>query len=331
MPTLRPLLDAALHARADWLATLDRTDCWRLLHGAVEGAPGLTVDRYGDILLAQTFREPLTPAQLQELEAFAAAALPELSGVVWNHRGRSPAPEVPAPDPVLLSERIVHEHGLRFGFQARHRGLDPWLFLDFRAGRRWVRENAHNQTVLNLFAYTCGIGVAAAAGGATEVRNVDFAQSALDRGRRNAKDNGLPLAAFHTDQADVLPTIRQLAGLKVKGRGARRRYRRYEPAQHGLVVLDPPTFAKSPFGAVDPVRDYPSLFKPCVLTTRPGGRILATNHVSTVDRETWEASLWRTAEKAGRPLTSVEPLFPDPDFPSPDGRHPLKMAVCTVS
>ncbi len=327
---LPDLLAAALDARADWLAGLSATDCWRLLHGAVEGAPGLTVDRYGDILLVQTFRAGLAPGQLAAIERFAATALPDIAGVVWNHRGRGPAAP-PALPPALAEERVVVEEGLRYAFLARHRGIDPWLFLDFRAGRRAVRARAAGARVLNLFAYTCGIGVAAAAGGAAAVQNVDFAASALEVGRRNAALNGVDSAAFRTDKADVLPTLRQLSGLGVKGRGARRRYVRFAPATFELVVLDPPTFAKSPFGAVDPVRDYASLFKPCVLATAPGGAVLATNHVSTVDREAWEAGLWRCAEKAGRPLTGLERVLPDPDFPSPDGRHPLKMAICTVS
>ena len=60
------------------------------------------------------------------------------------------------------------------------------LFLDLRAGRRWVKGAAHDKTVLNLFAYTCGIGVAALAGGARQVVNVDFARSALAVGEANA-------------------------------------------------------------------------------------------------------------------------------------------------
>jgi 23S rRNA (cytosine1962-C5)-methyltransferase len=78
------------------------------------------------------------------------------------------------------------------------------------------------------------------------------------------------------------------------------------------------------------VRDYASLFKPALLATAPGGSILATNHVPEVSREDWIASLERCAVKAGRPLVSVEVITPEDDFPSPDGRHPLKIAVARV-
>jgi 23S rRNA (cytosine1962-C5)-methyltransferase len=58
--------------------------------------------------------------------------------------------------------------------------------------------------------------------------------------------------------------------------------------------------------------------------------VLATNHVASVERETWLESLSRCAEKAGRPLAAVELVEPDADFPSRDGRPPLKIAVCRL-
>ena len=332
-PDLSELVSAARAARADWRASIRSpdapTDAWRVFHGAVEGRAGLTIDQYGPVLLAQSFREPLDSADLDALDALAAD-LPGVEHVVWNHRARARV-GTPTPTPAALAPHVVHEHGLRFAFEARHRGLDPWLFLDFRAGRRRVRAASEGQRVLNLFAYTCTLGVAAAVGGAARVVNVDFAASALGVGGRNAALNQLPDGVFERHEADVLPTLRQLAGQPIKGRGRRRPYRKYDPEPFDVVVLDPPTWAKSAFGAVDPVRDYASLFKPCVQLAAPGGAILATNHVSVVDRDEWVAGLRRCAEKAGRPLADVEIIRPDPDFPSPDDRAPLKMAWCRLS
>ena len=79
------------------------------------------------------------------------------------------------------------------------------------------------------------------------------------------------------------------------------------------------------------MRDYQSLFKPCVLAARPGGVILATNHVSTVDEADWHEVLRRCATKAGRPLVDLQRLQPESDFPTlADGKHPLKLALATV-
>jgi 23S rRNA (cytosine1962-C5)-methyltransferase len=73
--TLLPLLAAALDARADLIARLhaEQTDAYRLFHGSVEGHPGLTVDRYGELLLVQCFHSPLATQALAALRAFYAA------------------------------------------------------------------------------------------------------------------------------------------------------------------------------------------------------------------------------------------------------------------
>lgn len=312
------LLARALDRRASLLDRLDDTDCVRLLHGVAEGWPGVAIDRYGPVLLVQTWREPLAEGVLDRL----AEVVPWDLVPVWNHRkgGGSPAPGLEAP--------IGTELGLRLDVRPRHRGSDPLLFLDFRASRRWVRAHSEGRTVLNLFAYTCGIGVAAAAGGATRVLNVDFAASSLAVGRRNAELNGVSMDVL---REDVFPAVRQLAGLPVGGRRNRRpRYQRLAAERFDLVVLDPPRWARTAWGAVDVVRDYPSLFKPALLATAPGGRILATNHVPTVDLDDWVAVLRRTAEKAGRPIRTLEILPVEEDFPSFDASPPLKVAIAEV-
>ncbi len=64
------LLETALQRRKPLLEALhaEGTDCFRLFHGVAEGLPGLTIDRYGPLLLAQTFREPLSPDEVRLLE-----------------------------------------------------------------------------------------------------------------------------------------------------------------------------------------------------------------------------------------------------------------------
>ena len=95
-------------------------------------------------------------------------------------------------------------------------------------------------------------------------------------------------------------------------------------------MLDPPTWATSAFGTVDLVRDYQSLFKPSLLATKPGGVVLACNHVASVHVDEWMEKLDRCATKCGRPLESMQVLAPEADFPSPDGRHPLKMVLAKL-
>jgi 23S rRNA (cytosine1962-C5)-methyltransferase len=351
-PTLQPddvraPLEAALARRERLLAesAAEGTDMLRLLHGATEGLPGVTVDRYGDVVLVQTWRGGLAPACLPVIAEMTSAALgalppatplhgasrpPAPLEVVWNHRARG-AGRYASHHAVEIAEAEGLELGLRFDARPRHRGLDPLLFLDFRAARRKVREAAGGLEVLNLFAYTCGIGVAAAAGGARHVLNVDFARSALQVGHDNAARNGVS-AAFHTLEADCLPASRLLAGLPVRGRAGRKaRVPRVRPHTFDLTILDPPRWATSAFGTVDVVGDYPTVFKPALLATRPGGVVLATHHVASVGWDDWVAVLHRAADKAGRPLASVTRIPVEEDFPSPDGQWPLKLAWCTLA
>lgn len=337
MSPLAALLARALAARVALLDRLraEETDACRLFHGGAEGAPGLTVDRYGDLLLAQTFHAPLDPAGRDALGGFYADALPGLALVYNDRSGAGSRVGNPLDGDELraaTAPRVAREMGVRYRVRARHVGQDPWLFLDLRAGRRRVMAEAPGRSVLNLFAYTCGVGVAAARAGAREVLNVDFAASSLAVGEENARLNGLgPPVAFL--QSDVFPAARQLAGLAQPAAARGRRlppFPRLAPRRYDLVFLDPPRYAKSPFGVVDLVRDYAAVFKPALLATAEGGAIVCCNHVAGVPRDEWLDGLRRSAAKAGRPVRDAEWIVPEEDFPSHDGRHPLKMALLRV-
>ena len=336
MPTdLVPLLSQAFGARGELLAALHRehTDAYRLFHGSVEGAPGITVDRYGDLLLVQSFHAPLDEAAQEALAGFYADALPGLA-LVYNDRSRGgsrvtndlPAEQLSA----AMLPRVAHEMGVRYRIQARHAGQDPWLFLDLRAGRRRVAAEAAGRAVLNLFAYTCGVGIVAAKAGARDVLNVDFAASSLAVGQENARLNDV---APRFLQSDVFPAVRQLAGIAqpavVRGRPMPP-FPKLEARRFDVVFLDPPRFAKSPFGIVDLVNDYAAVFKPALLATAEGGVIVCCNNVAQVPRDEWLDRLRRSAAKAGRPVRDAEWIAPEADFPTHDGQAPLKMVLLRV-
>ncbi len=331
------LLATALAARTDLMAQLhaEGTDAYRLFHGSVEGMPGLTIDRYGELLLIQSFHTPLDAATLAEIEAFYATAIPGLAPI-YNDRSQSNSRISNALSGEQLAQamqpRICHELGVSYRIQGRHSGQDPWLFLDLRAGRRRVMQEADRKSVLNLFAYTCGVGTAAAKAGAGFVMNVDFAESSLAVGKENARLNDLPHRPRFIE-SDVFPALRQLAGI---GQAERVRGKRMPPfpkleaREFDLVFLDPPRYAKSAFGVVDLVHDYPALFKPALLATTEGGTLICCNNVADVNRDAWLDQLQRSARKAGREIREAEWIRPEADFPSPDGNPPLKMVLLRV-
>ncbi len=335
--SLTELLAAAFTARAGLMTRLqaEQTDAYRLFHGSMEGVPGLTVDRYGDLVLVQSFHQPLEPDQQAAIEAFYNQALPGLA-VVYNDRSQANSrirnPLTEAQKIAAHLPRVAHELGVKYHIQGRHEGQDPWLFLDLRAGRRRVMAEAADKSVLNLFAYTCGVGIAAAKAGARFVVNVDFAESSLKVGRDNARLNELAIRPRFV-QSDVFAALRQFSGLGQPERVRGKRlppFPKLEAQQFDLVFLDPPRYAKSAFGVVDLVNDYPALFKPALLSTAEGGTLICCNNVAEVEREAWLDQLQRSAHKAGRAIRATEWIVPEADFPSPDDKPPLKMVLLRV-
>jgi len=330
-------LAEAFAARSELIAQLhaEDTNAYRLFNGSTENFPGLTIDRYGDLLLIQSFHTALDGHDRAEIENYYATALPGLTAI-YNDRSRANSRVGnPLPPDVLaeaLKTREFHEMGVRYLVQARHSGQDPWLFLDMRAGRRRIMQEAAGKTVLNLFAYTCGIGIAAAMAGAAHVVNVDFAESNLKVGKDNARLNDLPVRLRFV-QSDAFAAMRQLAGIgqpkMVRGK-LMPAFPKLEARTFDLVFLDPPRYAKSPFGVVDIVNDYAALMKLALLCTNEGGTLICCNNAAQLSRDVWADQLQRCAIKNGRTIRDIEWIKPEADFPSPDDQPPLKIALLRV-
>lgn len=169
----------------------------RLFHGRGRCWPGLeqiTVDWLQGIVLVSLFKEP-EPTQLDDLMSMllALAAAP-----AWKNSGARTLAVQHRYLPQSLTQWLVGdpidewtltEGGLRYRIDLGKK-QNNGLFLDMRYGRDWVRTNAAGKRVLNLFAYTCGFSVAAIAGGARHVVNLDMSRAALSRGRDNHRLNG---------------------------------------------------------------------------------------------------------------------------------------------
>lgn len=335
MPSLDQALRAALHNREELLANLHQqgTDCYRLFHGSQEGAGGLTIDRYGQQLLVQSFHQSLSRDELLQLAEQCQTSLGEHLLLVYNDRSQGNSridrtDPIYQAEPAALADLIGHEWALNYRVRGRHGGQDPLLFLDLREARGWVKQHSAGKSVLNLFAYTCGVGLSATAGGASEVLNLDFADSNLTIGRENGLLNP-QLQPMTFVQSDYFPAIRQLAGLPISARRGHKlpQYPRLEQRQFDLVLLDPPAWAKSAFGTVDLLRDYQSLLKPAILATADDGVLICCNNLAKVAMTDWREQVLRCAEKIGRPVRNWQALPPAADFPSLDGQPPLKTLI----
>jgi 23S rRNA (cytosine1962-C5)-methyltransferase len=335
MSSLNQALRVALDQRQSLLVELHAqgTDCYRLFHGSQEGVSGLTIDRYGPQLLVQSFHHSLDRESLLAAHAQINSHLGVDTELVYNDRSQGNS-RVDRSDPVYkaddnaLQDKVGHEWGLNYRVRGRHAGQDPLLFLDLRNARGWVKDHSAGKSVLNLFAYTCGVGLSAAAGGAKEVCNLDFAEGNLAVGRENGLLNP-QLKAMEFFQSDYFPAIRQLAGLPIAARRGHKLpdYPRLDQRQYDLVLLDPPAWAKSAFGTVDLLRDYQSLLKPAVLATAEDGVLICCNNLAKVTLEDWREQVLRCATKTGRPVRDCQVLTPGADFPSMDQQPPLKTLI----
>jgi 23S rRNA (cytosine1962-C5)-methyltransferase len=213
------------------------------------------------------------------------------------------APTTPLWGPAVES-CTVSEYGLTFSVRPAA-GLSVGLFLDMREVRQWLRTVTEHKTVLNLFAYTCALGVSAARGGAERVVNLDLSRGYLAWGRDNYALNDLPVDERDFIYGDAFDWLRRLA----------RRDAHFE-----LVIVDPPSFSSTPFSVV---RDYPRLVTAAARVVSPEGILLAaTNHAGTSDEQFdhWLHGGLAAAGRWGRLLHSWrEPVV---DFPLAVGAMP---------
>ncbi|MBC9251449.1 methyltransferase [Pseudomonas alcaligenes] len=235
----------------------------RLFHGRGRQWPGLeqvTVDWLQGVLLVALFREPEANAlaelrqMLLDLTTTPAWAQSGAGHLLLQHRY--------LPDSsteYLLGEPIerwrISENGLSYLLDLG-RKQNNGLFLDMRLGRQWVQEQASGQRVLNLFAYTCGFSVAAIAGGAAQVVNLDMASAALSRGRDNHRLNGHDLGRVSFLGHDLFKSWGKLK------RGG----------PYDLVIVDPPSFQKGSFVLS---RDYAKILRRLPELLSEQGRVLA--------------------------------------------------------
>ena len=276
----------------------------RLFHGRGRRWPGLeqiTADWLQGILLVALFREPAADelAALHELLlALTQSAEWQQAGgqrLLLQHRYRADS-AVEWLYGTEVDEWTIDEDGLRFKLDLG-RKQNSGLFLDMRYGRRWVREQAAGRRVLNLFAYTCGFSVAAIAGGATRVVNLDMAKAALARGRENHRLNGHDLGRVSFLGHDLFNSWGKLK----------------KDGPYELIVIDPPSFQKGSFALS---KDYQRILRRLPeLLAAPGTVLACVNDPGTgpeflIDCMAAEAPALRFVERLDNPPEFAD-IHPD--------------------
>ena len=283
----------------------------RLFHGRGRCWPGLehiSLDWLQGILLVSLFREP-APDELANLhqtllQLSATDQWQALGGhsLLVQHRYLTQCPI-----DCLLGELpqhwIIAEHGLRYQLDLGSK-QNTGLFLDMRLGRQWVREQAAGKRVLNLFAYTCGFSVAAIAGGAAQVINLDMAKAALSRGRDNHRLNGQDLSRVKFLGHDLFKSWGKIIA----------------SGPYDLVIIDPPSFQKSSFALS---RDYPKILRRLAQLLTAQGQVLACLNDPASPSDFLLSAMAREAPS----LQFERRLDNPPEFPDIDAQAGLKVLL----
>jgi 23S rRNA G2069 N7-methylase RlmK/C1962 C5-methylase RlmI len=237
------------------------TNAYRLYDRDIPEIP-LRVDLYAELVSLSLYQRPYEKDEDEEnvwLEAMREAAAEALGlgreAIYTRRRQRQRGTAQYERVSRSAREVIVNEGGLRFKVNLSDY-LDPGLFPDLRRLRALVREEAADKKTLNLFCYTGGFSVYAAAGGAASVDSVDLSGAYLEWAKANFALNGLNPGNL----------VRADAPLFI--RDAKRARKTWD-----IIILDPPAFSNSKKmrGTIDLRRDHRELIKNCLFLLSPGG------------------------------------------------------------
>ncbi|MBK9952290.1 MAG: class I SAM-dependent rRNA methyltransferase [Candidatus Competibacteraceae bacterium] len=292
---------------------------YRLVYSEGDGLPGLIVDRYGDLCVAQ-----LTTAGMERLKDDILAALQKVlkpTAVLWRNDSRmremeglertvtDAAGEVP--DMVT-----VEEDGLRFQVSPRTGQKTGW-FYDQRDNRARLDRYVAGRRVLDVFSYVGAWGIRAAARGAREVVCVDSSAAALELAATNAALNGVG-DRVQTRQGDAFEVLKQL-------REARERF--------DVVIVDPPAFIKRRKDFKEGALAYRRLNEMAMQVLERDGLLVSCSCSQLLSRDILVQTLLQGARHLDRNLVILEHGRQGPDHPVPPAipeTDYLKMIVARV-
>ena len=283
------------------------TGSCRVIFGEADRFPGLTVDKFGDILVVQTLclgtelrKDWIFPALVKAMEADGQpirgiyqrndVKLRELEGM---EQGKGWYPLEDRPLPQSTSTRIT-ENGILYNVDFEN-GQKTGFFLDQRYNRQAAARIASGKTVLDCFTHTGSFGLNCAKAGAKRVHSVDVSETAIAQARENAALNGLSVEYEVANVFDLLPNL--------------------TPGEYDYIILDPPAFTKSGKTVKNAQRGYKEI-NYRAMKALPRGGYLATcscSHFMTDDL--FRKMLQSAAADAQVELRLVEARAQGPDHP----------------
>lgn len=286
--------------------------CCRLIFGDADDMPGLTVDRYNDVLVAQTLcygMDQVKPVIFKALVDELAAMGVTIRGIyerndvkvrkldgMEEYKGWYEADFLPQPGSVLTT---IDENGILYDVDVEN-GQKTGFFLDQKYNRLAVAKIAAGKHVLDCFTHTGAFALNAAKGGAASVTAVDISQEAVDMTNENIRRNGLE-AIVMAKQANVFDLLTDLADHKCH--------------DYDFIILDPPAFTKSGHTVRNAIRGYKEINLKA-MKLLPRGGYLATCSCSHFMRDDlFRRMLHDAAKDAGVRLRQIEGRQQSPDHP----------------
>lgn len=286
--------------------------CCRLIFGDADDMPGLTVDRYNDVLVAQTLcygMDQVKPVIFKALVDELAAMGVTIRGIyerndvkvrkldgMEEYKGWYEADFLPQPGSVLTT---IDENGILYDVDVEN-GQKTGFFLDQKYNRLAVAKIAAGKHVLDCFTHTGAFALNAAKGGAASVTAVDISQEAVDMTNENIRRNGLE-AIVTAKQANVFDLLTDLADHKCH--------------DYDFIILDPPAFTKSGHTVRNAIRGYKEINLKA-MKLLPRGGYLATCSCSHFMRDDlFRQMLHDAAKDAGVRLRQIEGRQQSPDHP----------------
>jgi len=286
--------------------------CCRIVFGEADGFPGLTVDRFSDLLVTQTLsvgmerlKPMLFPLIVETLRADGVVirglyerndvALREREGMEQN-KGWFPLDGMPTPESPITE---ICENGVFYRVDVEN-GQKTGFFLDQKYNRRAVAKLAKGRRVLDCFTHTGSFALNAAKGGAEGVTAVDVSESAVAMARENAERNGLGdrMAFLCADVFDLLPRMEE------QGR-----------KNFDFIILDPPAFTKSRETAANAERGYKEINLRAMRLLPRGGYLATASCSHFMPAARFEKMLRDAARNAKVELRQIEQRAQAPDHP----------------
>ena len=301
-PFWRSRIDAAIALRRT-LGLDDRSGAARLINSEGDDLSGLVVDRYGDHLAIQVTGLAMAGRLDAICDALEAAVKP--AGILLRgaDRGLSKLEGLHLPDRVIRGTApegpvFIREGSLSWGVDLTE-GQKTGFYLDQRENRRAAALLARDRRVLDLFCYSGGFAVTCAiTGSARSVLAVDGSAKATALARANADFNGAANVAVET--ADAFARIDSLAAAGEK---------------FGMVILDPPKFARSRGAIEEALRAYHRINRVAVDLLEPGGILVTCSCSGSVSRDDFLEMLSAVAQRSGRQIAMLECRGAAPDHP----------------